>query len=63
MKVTIENKKGLNKDIKVFIDKKTMSSHIDNKYEATNINPHVVKNNIVFQRLAKPNQILINSSS
>ena len=33
MKVTIENKKGLNKDIKVFIDKKTMSSHMDDKYE------------------------------
>ena len=33
MKVTIENKKGLIKDIKVFIDKKTMSSHIDDKYE------------------------------
>ena len=33
MKVTIENKKGLNKDLKVFIDKKTMSTHIDEKYE------------------------------
>ncbi len=33
MKVTIENKKGLNKDIKVFIDKKTMSSYMDDKYE------------------------------
>ena len=33
MKVTIENKKGLNKDIKVFIDKKTMSSYMDHKYE------------------------------
>jgi trigger factor len=33
MKVTIENKKGLNKDIKVFIDKKTMSSYMDEKYE------------------------------
>ena len=29
MKVTIENKKGLNKDLKVFIDKKTMSTHMD----------------------------------
>ena len=27
MKVTVENKKGLNKDVKVFIDKKTMSSY------------------------------------
>ena len=33
MKVTVENKKGLNKDIKVFIDKKTMDIHIDKKYE------------------------------
>ena len=33
MKVTIENKKGLNKDLKVFIDKKTMSSHFNQKYE------------------------------
>ena len=33
MKVTVENKKGLNKDIKVFIDKKTMDSYMDAKYE------------------------------
>ena len=33
MKVTVENKKGLNKDIKVFVDKKTMNSHMDEKYE------------------------------
>ena len=33
MKVTIENKKGLNKDLKIFIDKKTMNSHMDEKYE------------------------------
>ena len=33
MKVTIENKKGLNKDIKVFIDKKTINTHMDEKYE------------------------------
>tara|TARA_B100001142_G_scaffold328797_1_gene389910 strand:+ start:56 stop:1492 length:1437 start_codon:yes stop_codon:yes gene_type:complete len=33
MKVIVENKKGLNKDLKVFVDKKTMSSHMDNKYE------------------------------
>ena len=32
MKVTIENIKGLNKDVKVFIDKKTMNAHIDKKY-------------------------------
>ena len=29
MKVTVENKKGLNKDLKVFIDKKTMNSYMD----------------------------------
>ncbi|MDB9719030.1 trigger factor [Candidatus Pelagibacter sp.] len=33
MKVTVENKKGLNKEIKVFIDKKTMNSYMDEKYE------------------------------
>ena len=33
MKVTVENKKGLNKDIKVFIDKKTMDSYMNEKYE------------------------------
>ena len=33
MKVTIDNKKGLDKDIKVFIDKETMNTHMDKKYE------------------------------
>ena len=33
MKVTVENKKGLTKDLRVFIDKKTMSSYINEKYE------------------------------
>ena len=33
MKVTVENKKGLNKDLKVFIDKKTISSYMEEKYE------------------------------
>ena len=33
MKITVENKKGLNKDVKVFIDKKTMSTYMDEKYE------------------------------
>ena len=33
MKVTVENKKGLNKDLKVFIDKKTMNTYMDQKYE------------------------------
>jgi len=33
MKVTIENKKGLNKDVKILIDKKTMSGYMDEKYE------------------------------
>ena len=33
MKVTVENKKGLSKDVKVFIDKKTMSSYMEEKYE------------------------------
>ena len=33
MKVTVENKKGLNKDLKVLVDKKTMSTYMDEKYE------------------------------
>ena len=33
MKVTVENIKGLNKDVKVFIDKKTMNTHMDEKYD------------------------------
>ena len=33
MKVTVENKKGLEKNIKVFIDKKTISGYLDEKYE------------------------------
>ena len=33
MKVTIENKKGLSKDLKVIIDKKTMDSYLNDKYE------------------------------
>jgi trigger factor len=33
MKITIENKKGLNKDLKVLIDKETMNSYMDEKYE------------------------------
>ncbi len=33
MKVTIKNKKGLEKDLTVFIDKKTISGYLDEKYE------------------------------
>ena len=33
MKVTVENKKGLNKDLKVFVDKKTMNTYVEAKYE------------------------------
>ena len=33
MKVTIENKKGLNKNLKIFIDKKTMNTYMDKRYE------------------------------
>ena len=42
MKVTVENKKGLNKDLKVFVDRKTMSSYMDEKYEE-------VKNNVTLK--------------
>ena len=33
MKVTVENKKGLNKDLKVFIDKQTINTYLEEKYE------------------------------
>ena len=33
MKVTIENKKGLEKDLKVFVDKNTISGFMEEKYE------------------------------
>ena len=33
MKVIVENNKGLNKDVKVFVDKKTMNNYMDEKYE------------------------------
>ena len=33
MKVTVETKKGLNKDLKVFIDKKTINTHLEEKYD------------------------------
>ena len=33
MKVTIENKKGLGKDIKVIVDKKTMDNYLEERYE------------------------------
>tara|TARA_B100000965_G_scaffold143058_1_gene119192 strand:- start:1570 stop:2577 length:1008 start_codon:yes stop_codon:yes gene_type:complete len=54
MKVTIENKKGLNKDLKVFVDKKTISSYMDEKYEE-------VKNTVTlkgFRQGKVPREIL-----
>ena len=33
MKVTIENKKGLGKDLKVVVDKKTMNDYLEKRYE------------------------------
>ena len=33
MKVTVENKKGLNKDLKVLIDKKTIETYMEKKYD------------------------------
>ena len=54
MKVTIENKKGLNKDLKVFIDKKTISTYMNDKYEE-------IKKNVVikgFRPGKVPNDIL-----
>ena len=42
MKVTVENKKGLNKDLKVFIDKKTINAHVEEKYNE-------IKKNVVLK--------------
>ena len=42
MKVTVENKKGLNKDLKVFVDKKTIKNSLDEKYEE-------IKKNVVLK--------------
>ena len=42
MKVTIQNKKGLNKDLKVFVDKKTMDNYLEKKYEE-------IKNQVVLK--------------
>ena len=39
MKVTIQNKKGLNKDVKIFVDKKTMNNYMNEKFEE-------IKNNV-----------------
>ena len=42
MKVTIKNKKGLDKDIKVFVKKNIMLKYIDEKYEE-------IKKNVVLK--------------
>ncbi len=41
MKVTIENKKGLNKDLKVFVDKKTLEGHLNEKYDEISKTVHI----------------------
>ena len=33
MKVTIQNKKGLNKDLKIFVEKKIIDNHLNKRYE------------------------------
>ena len=42
MKVTIKNKKGLEKDIKIFVEKSVVSKYINEKYEE-------VKKNVVLK--------------
>ena len=32
MKVTIQNKKGLSKDLKIFVEKKVIDNHLNEKY-------------------------------
>ncbi len=42
MKITVENKKGLNKDLKVFVDKSTINTYMEDKYEE-------IKNTVVLK--------------
>jgi len=42
MKVTVETKKGLNKDLKVLIDKKTINTYLEEKYDE-------IKKNVVLK--------------
>ena len=42
MKITLENSKGLNKDFKISVDKTTMTSYMNEKYDE-------VKKNIVLK--------------
>jgi len=42
MKVTVESKKGLNKDLKVLIDKKTINTYLEEKYDE-------IKKNVVLK--------------
>ena len=54
MKATVENKKGLEKNIKVFIDKKTISRYLEEKYEE-------IKKDVVikgFRPGKVPNEVL-----
>jgi len=41
MKVTIENKKGLNKDLKVLVDKKTLEGYLNEKYDEISKTVHL----------------------
>ena len=41
MKVTIENKKGLGKDLKVIVDKKTLDSYLEERYEEVRKNYNI----------------------
>ena len=56
MKVTVENKKGLNKDLKVFVDKKTMSTYMDEKYEE-------IKGTVNFKIFNKINSKIVKTGS
>ena len=33
MKVTVQNKKGLSKDLKIFVEKKIIDNHLNERYE------------------------------
>ena len=54
MKVKVENKKGLNKDLKIFIDKETMNSHMDKKYEEIKASVNLKGLEVIHQLNLRP---------
>jgi len=58
MKVTVQNKNGLNKDLKVLVDKKTLEKYLNEKYEERGTGPEF--NVVVEDGKRRLNNILDN---